>query len=142
MSYSVMLYCNRNTVLSYSVTLHRNQNSIVSYSDADVSYPVVIYRNLYAVVSYSVTRYRNLNGIVSCCYIVLDATMSYPKCGRRLSKYVKYDHYSVPCLGALRVSVLLVLYLLDVLCLLKVIYLRFPTGLTVSRRMCMLSLLS
>ena len=60
--------------------------------------------------------------------------MSYPKCGRRLSKYVKYDHYSVPCLGALRASVLLVLYLLDVLCLLKVIYLRFPIGLTVSRR--------
>ena len=77
--------------------------------------------------------------------------MSYPKCGRRLSKYVKYDHYNVPCLGALRASMLLVLYLpellevlylLDVLCLLKVIYFRFPIGLTVSRRMCMLSLLS
>ena len=51
MSYSVMFYCNRNTVLSYSVTLYRNQNSIVSYSDADISYPVVIYCNLYAVVS-------------------------------------------------------------------------------------------
>ena len=33
MSYSVMLYCNRNNVLSYSVTLYRNQNSIVSYSN-------------------------------------------------------------------------------------------------------------
>ena len=77
--------------------------------------------------------------------------MSYPKCGGRLSKYVKYDHYNVPCLGALRASVLLVLYLpevlemlylLDVLCLLKVIFFRFLIGLTVSRRMCILSLLS
>ena len=65
------------------------------------------------------------------------------KCGQQLSKYVKYNHSNVPCLGALRASVLLVLYLpellevlylLDVLCLLKVIYFRFPIGLTVSHR--------
>ena len=65
MSYSVMLYCNRNNVLSYSVTLYRNQNSIVSYPNADVSYPVAMHRSLYAVVSNSVTWYRNLNDIVS-----------------------------------------------------------------------------
>ena len=70
--------------------------------------------------------------------------MSYPiaSCRSFLSS-VKYDHYNVPCLGALRASVLLVLYLpellevlylLDVLCLLKVIYFRFAIGLTVSRR--------
>ena len=54
MSYSVMLYCNRNNV-SYSVTLNRNQNSTVSYPNVDVSYPVAMHRNLYAVVSNSVT---------------------------------------------------------------------------------------
>ena len=64
MSYSVMLYCNRNTVIS-SLVAGRKQNSIVSYSTADVSYPVAIDRNLCAVVSYSVTRYGNLNDIVS-----------------------------------------------------------------------------
>ena len=59
-------------------------------------------------------------------YPIPDAAMSYPKCGQRLSKYVKYDHYNVPCLGALRASVLLVLYLpklLEVLYLLDVLYL-------------------
>ena len=53
MSYSVMLYCNRNTVIPYSVTSYRNQISIVSYFSSDVSYPVAIDRNLYAVVSAS-----------------------------------------------------------------------------------------
>ena len=45
MSYSGMLNCNRNTVISPLVTLYRDQNSIVLYSTADVSYPVAIDRN-------------------------------------------------------------------------------------------------
>ena len=63
MSYSVMLYCIRNTVVLYSCNI---VTRILLYRTPMLMYhPIAIDRNFYAVVSYSESSYRNLNDVVS-----------------------------------------------------------------------------